>query len=70
VGAGTSREGGEVGDGAIMTTPDDEVKVEWQPDDRFVVSRAGNNGASYARVFYTRAQLEQLIERAQEALKK
>ena len=53
-----------------MTTPDDEVKVEWQPDDRFVVSRAGNNGASYARVFYTRAQLEQLIERAQEALKK
>jgi len=48
----------------------DEVKVEWQPDDRFVVSRTGHNGASYARVFYTRAQLEQLIERAQEALKK
>jgi hypothetical protein len=48
--------------------PESEVIVEQTSDGRFEVSLLRNHGTTVAAVFYTRAQLEQLIARAGAAL--
>lgn len=43
--------------------------IDGQTSDLFEVSRLRNNGASFARVMFRRDELEELITRAQDALR-